>query len=87
MILFFRLLFGGTIPHYYYQLLEWAVPRRASLALLKKVLIQQLIYTPLYQLFSLYTLTRLEVSYFLVVTPFFLLKLFNFQFLTGQVSS
>lgn len=56
----FRLLFGGTIPHYFYKILERLVPEEASFAVIKKILLERLIFTPLFQAFVLYTLARLE---------------------------
>uniref|UniRef100_A0A1B6LWH3 Peroxisomal membrane protein 2 n=1 Tax=Graphocephala atropunctata TaxID=36148 RepID=A0A1B6LWH3_9HEMI len=56
----FGLVFGGSIPHYFYQLLDHVVPYSASRHLLKRLLIERLIFTPLYQMFALYMLTRLE---------------------------
>lgn len=56
----FRLLFGGTIPHYFYSWLERAVSEEASFAIVKKLLIERLIYSPLFTAFSLYTISRLE---------------------------
>ncbi|KAK9746076.1 Mpv17 / PMP22 family [Popillia japonica] len=56
----FGLLFGGTIPHYFYKILERLVPEEASFAVIKKILLERLIFTPLFQAFVLYTLARLE---------------------------
>ncbi|XP_060524563.1 peroxisomal membrane protein 2 [Cylas formicarius] len=56
----FGLVFGGTIPHYFYQFLEYAVPDEASFAIIKRLFLERLVYSPLYQAFSLYTLARLE---------------------------
>lgn len=54
------MLFGGTLPHYFYNWLERAVPDEASFAIFKKLIIERLIYSPLFIAFSLYTLSRLE---------------------------
>lgn len=56
----YGLIFGGTIPHYFYNFLERAVSEEASLAVIKKLLIERLVYSPLYQAFTLYVLARLE---------------------------
>ncbi|KAJ1530748.1 hypothetical protein ONE63_005602 [Megalurothrips usitatus] len=56
----YGLLFGGSIPHYFFQWLEWLIPGTSKLALVKQILVQRLLFTPLYQLFTLYTISRLE---------------------------
>ncbi|XP_017769257.1 PREDICTED: peroxisomal membrane protein 2 [Nicrophorus vespilloides] len=56
----FGLLFGGTIPHYFYGFLERTVNQDASFAIVKNLVIERLIYSPLYQAFSLYMIARLE---------------------------
>ncbi|CAH1181007.1 unnamed protein product [Phyllotreta striolata] len=56
----YGLLFGGTIPHYFYNMLERVVSEDASFAVIKKLIIERLIYSPLYQAFTLYVLARLE---------------------------
>lgn len=56
-----RLLFGGSIPHYFFQCLEWLIPGSSKMAVVKQLLFQRLIFTPIYQLFTLYTISRLEV--------------------------
>ncbi|KRT84855.1 hypothetical protein AMK59_380 [Oryctes borbonicus] len=56
----FGLFFGGTLPHYFYRLVERIVPEEARFAVIKKILLERLIYTPLFQAFALYTLARLE---------------------------
>ncbi|CAH0555646.1 unnamed protein product [Brassicogethes aeneus] len=56
----FGLLFGGTIPHYFYLGLEKLVPEEAAFVVIKKLFMERLIYSPLYQAFTLYTLARLE---------------------------
>ncbi|KAL1494752.1 hypothetical protein ABEB36_010300 [Hypothenemus hampei] len=56
----FGLLFGGSIPHYFYSFLDWAVPDEASFAIAKRLLLERLVYSPLYQAFALYTLARFE---------------------------
>ncbi|XP_066245187.1 peroxisomal membrane protein 2 [Euwallacea similis] len=56
----FGLLFGGSIPHYFYTFLEWAVPEEASFAVAKRLILERLVYSPLYQAFALYALARFE---------------------------
>nr|CAH7738295.1 unnamed protein product [Callosobruchus chinensis] len=51
---------GGTIPHYFYSFLDWAVPEDAAFGIAKKLLLERLVYSPLYQGFTLYVLARLE---------------------------
>lgn len=48
------------MPHYFYNWLERAVPEEASFAIVKRLLIERLIYSPLYQAFTLYVISRLE---------------------------
>ncbi|KAL1140216.1 hypothetical protein AAG570_000148 [Ranatra chinensis] len=56
----FGLLFGGTVPHYFYHTLEWIVPGSNKTASLLKLFIERFIYAPFYQYFALYVLSRLE---------------------------
>lgn len=56
----YGLLFGGSVPHYFFECLEWLIPGTSHLAVVKQLLFQRLIFTPLYQLFTLYTISRLE---------------------------
>ena len=56
----YGLLFGGSIPHYFFEFLEWLVPGTSTVATVKQLLFQRLIFTPLYQLFTLYTISRME---------------------------
>lgn len=59
--LFFRLLFGGTLPHYFYELVERIFSEDVvAFPLAKKLLFERLIYAPMIQAFSLYTLARFE---------------------------
>lgn len=58
---FFRLLFGGTLPHYFYELVERIFSEDVvAFPLAKKLLFERLIYAPMIQAFSLYTLARFE---------------------------
>ncbi|XP_028141393.1 peroxisomal membrane protein 2 isoform X2 [Diabrotica virgifera virgifera] len=56
----YGLIFGGTIPHYFYSFLEGAISEDASFAVVRKLLLERLIYLPLYQAFTLYVLARME---------------------------
>ncbi|KAF5288156.1 hypothetical protein FQR65_AtePxmp2 [Abscondita terminalis] len=56
----FGLLFGGTIPHYFYGALEGLIVEQHTSAVLKKLLVERLIFTPLYSAFTLYILARFE---------------------------
>lgn len=56
----FRLLFGGTIPHYFYALLEKIVPDGKH-SNFYKFLGERLAFAPLYAALSLYFLARFEV--------------------------
>ncbi|XP_028036185.1 peroxisomal membrane protein 2 isoform X1 [Bombyx mandarina] len=58
---FYGLLFGGTVPHYFYETVERLFPEEsASFPLAKKLLLERLIFAPLMQAFSLYSLARFE---------------------------
>lgn len=56
----FGLLFGGTIPHYFYDLLARIISSEGSYAPFQQLIIERLIYMPLYSFFSLYMINRLE---------------------------
>ncbi|XP_044754665.1 peroxisomal membrane protein PMP22 [Coccinella septempunctata] len=56
----FGLLFGGTIPHFFYLGLDHMVSDEAAMATIKRFLIERIIYTPLFQAFFLYMLARFE---------------------------
>uniref|UniRef100_A0A6M2DDT3 Putative conserved plasma membrane protein n=1 Tax=Xenopsylla cheopis TaxID=163159 RepID=A0A6M2DDT3_XENCH len=57
----FGLLFGGPVPHYFYKTLEELMPANGSNGrIITKFLIERLLYTPFYQVLSLYTLARFE---------------------------
>ncbi|KAL4707443.1 hypothetical protein ACJJTC_008628 [Scirpophaga incertulas] len=58
---FYGLLFGGSIPHYLYEFLERLFPEEVvAFPLAKKLLFERLLFAPLMQAFSLYTLARFE---------------------------
>lgn len=56
----FGLLFGGTIPHYFYDCLDTLIPEQVSLSVLKKLFIERLVFSPLYHAFTLYMIARFE---------------------------
>lgn len=57
----YGLIFGGSVPHYFYDLLERIFPEEVvAFPLAKKLLFERLIFAPLMQAFSLYTLARFE---------------------------
>ncbi|XP_072944013.1 peroxisomal membrane protein 2 [Epargyreus clarus] len=57
----YGLLFGGTIPHYFYEFVERVFPEEVvAFPLAKKLLFERLIFAPCMQAFSLYTLARFE---------------------------
>lgn len=56
-----RLVFGGTIPHYFYEFLERTFPEEVvAFPLVKKLLFERVLFAPFMQAFSLYTLARFE---------------------------
>ncbi|XP_049859980.1 peroxisomal membrane protein 2 isoform X2 [Schistocerca gregaria] len=56
----YGLLFGGTIPHFFYKGLDGFIPYGTSHRSLKQLAVERFIFMPLYQAFSLYMLARLE---------------------------
>ncbi|XP_075220093.1 peroxisomal membrane protein 2 [Lycorma delicatula] len=56
----FGFIFGGSVPHYFFTILQKIVPHGSSHAVIKQLLIERFIYAPLYQAFSLYVLARFE---------------------------
>lgn len=57
----YGLLFGGSIPHYFYEVIERIFPEEVvAFPLAKKLLFERLIFAPVMQAFSLYTLARFE---------------------------
>jgi peroxisomal membrane protein 2 len=61
--LFSRLLFGGSVPHYFYRALDYYIPDDVALAPLKQFILERLLFMPLFQILALYMLARLEVSF------------------------
>ncbi|KAK7593025.1 hypothetical protein V9T40_007777 [Parthenolecanium corni] len=56
----FGLLFGGPVPHFFYQFLDKLVPYHSNHVLIKQLFIERLLFTPLYQYFVLYTISRFQ---------------------------
>ncbi|CAG5051245.1 unnamed protein product [Parnassius apollo] len=57
----YGLAFGGTIPHYFYEFLERLFPEDVvAFPLAKKLIFERIIFAPIMQAFSLYTLSRFE---------------------------
>lgn len=56
----FGLIFGGTCPHFFYMLMDKVLTEETSNLYLKQLLMERLLYTPLFQALVLYMLARLE---------------------------
>nr|CAD7259400.1 unnamed protein product [Timema shepardi] len=56
------LIFGGTIPHWFFLTLDKLVPSNVPNFQMKRVLIERLLFAPLFHAWTLYVLARLEVS-------------------------
>ncbi|XP_069673609.1 peroxisomal membrane protein 2 [Periplaneta americana] len=56
----FGLLFGGSVPHYFYRALDTYISDDVALAPLKHLALERLIFMPLFQVLALYMLARLE---------------------------
>lgn len=56
----FGLLFGGSLPHYFYQIMESILTSQKGLKPLLFFATERLIYTPMFQAVSLYALAILE---------------------------
>lgn len=65
---YFRLLFGGPVPHLFYQFLDKLVPYDSKNAIFKQLFIERLLFTPFYQYFVLYTISRLQVIFMIFAT-------------------
>lgn len=62
-IYFFRLLFGGSMPHFFFKIMERTLIGRTRLSQLLFFACERLIYTPLFQALSLYFLAIFEVNF------------------------
>ncbi|CAD7080833.1 unnamed protein product [Hermetia illucens] len=56
----YGLIFGGTIPHYFYMIVEKALRQDMKFRKLVFFLIERFLYAPLTQVVSLYVLSRFE---------------------------
>lgn len=56
----FRLIFGGTVPHLFYSVLDRFITGEALPDAIKKLLIERLLYVPLFQAFVIYMIARFE---------------------------
>lgn len=56
----FGLLFGGTVPHYFYQIIEKIFPHGMPYRNIIVFLAERLMFAPFYQALSLYFLSRFE---------------------------
>jgi peroxisomal membrane protein 2 len=54
--------FGGSVPHFFYTALDHYITDDVALAPLKQLILERLIFMPLFQILALYMLARLEVS-------------------------
>jgi len=59
----FGLIFGGTVPHYFYQIVERLFSHDVRFRKFFVFLSERLAFAPLYQLLSLYFLSIFEVSF------------------------
>jgi len=51
------------VPHYFYRTLDRYISDDVALAPIKQLLLERLIFMPLFQILALYMLARLEVSF------------------------
>ena len=56
----FGFIFGGTVPHYFYQTVERLFARDLKFRRFFQFLSERLVFAPVYQLLSLYFLSRFE---------------------------
>uniref|UniRef100_A0A1B6D139 Peroxisomal membrane protein 2 n=1 Tax=Clastoptera arizonana TaxID=38151 RepID=A0A1B6D139_9HEMI len=57
----FGFLFGGPLPHFFYEILERIIPFEANCPAVKQLFLERFLFTPLFQFFSLYMLARFEM--------------------------
>lgn len=57
----FSLIFGGTFPHYFYTIVERFLAEAGKAKQFYLFLIERFMYAPIYQVVSLYFLSRFEV--------------------------
>ncbi|XP_037818265.1 peroxisomal membrane protein 2 [Lucilia sericata] len=58
----FGLLFGGSVPHYFYQTVERLFHQDVKFRKFFQFISERLIYAPFYQVLSLYFLSRFEMN-------------------------
>ncbi|TMW52822.1 hypothetical protein DOY81_002089 [Sarcophaga bullata] len=58
----FGLIFGGSVPHYFYQTIERLFHQDVKFRKFFQFISERLIYAPLYQVLSLYFLSRFEMN-------------------------
>jgi hypothetical protein len=51
------------VPHYFYRALDHYISDDTALAPLKHLILERLVFMPLFQILALYMLPRLEVSF------------------------
>uniref|UniRef100_A0A1L8D9Y3 Putative conserved plasma membrane protein n=1 Tax=Nyssomyia neivai TaxID=330878 RepID=A0A1L8D9Y3_9DIPT len=56
----FGLIFGGTLPHYFYTFIERIFSDELKFRRFYQFLLERLTFTPIFQIFSLYFLSRFE---------------------------
>jgi hypothetical protein len=51
------------VPHYFYRALDRYISDDVALAPIKQLILERLVFMPLFQILALYMLARLEVSF------------------------
>lgn len=51
------------MPHYFYRALDRYISDDVALAPIKQLILERLVFMPLFQILALYMLARLEVSF------------------------
>lgn len=54
------MLFGGSVPHLFYTALERLISDEVGHSITKKLLVERLVFAPIYQAFVIYMLARFE---------------------------
>lgn len=84
LLLNFSFIFGGSVPHYFYQTVERLFHEDVKFRKFFQFISERLIYAPLYQVLSLYFLSRFEV---VLPTKFLVLININFLFYLDEFPS
>lgn len=98
MGLFYSLLFGGSLPHFFYEIMEQILTSQRGLKQMLFFTTERLLYTPMFQAVSLYSLAILEVwrqssttkhpptdhSYGLIKFSLFVASIFSVRFWQGK---